>query len=102
MPAPTFGHTSSKTRIRTGGFINFFDVSTGTTFAPHHPRCITSLQVRFQFDDTDGTTTCISSVPESIAEKKRLRDNLRRAEAEAAAEMSTLRSEAEEDVAKQG
>ena len=44
----------------------------GGLFAPHHPRCITSLQVRFQFDDTDRTTTCISSVPESVAEKKAL------------------------------
>jgi hypothetical protein len=44
----------------------------GGLFAPHHPRCITSLQVRFQFDDTDSSTTCVSSVPESVAEKKTL------------------------------
>ena len=41
----------------------------GGLFAPHHPRCITSVQCRFQFDDTGPTTTCISAVPESIAEK---------------------------------
>jgi hypothetical protein len=44
----------------------------GGLFAPHHPRCITSLQVRFQFDDTGPDTTCISTVPESVAEKKAL------------------------------
>ena len=44
----------------------------GGLFAPHHPRCITSLQCRFQFDDTGPNTTCISAVPESVAEKRAL------------------------------
>jgi hypothetical protein len=45
----------------------------GGLFAPHHPRCITSLQVRWQFSDTTPETTCISVVPESVAEKKALK-----------------------------
>lgn len=44
----------------------------GGKFAPHHPRCITSLQVRWQFNDTTPETTCVSAVPESVAEKKAL------------------------------
>eukprot|EP01051_Picozoa_sp_SAG22_P007731 SAG22_NODE_554_length_9135_cov_3.635569_4_plen_231_part_00 len=44
----------------------------GGTLAPKHPRCIQSLQVRWQFDDTDTTTTCVSTVPESVSEKKRI------------------------------
>ena len=41
-------------------------------FAPHHPRCITSIQVRWQLDDTGPDTTCISVVPESVVEKQAL------------------------------
>ena len=44
----------------------------GGLFAPHHPRCITSVQVRWQFNDTTAKTTCVSAVPESVAEKKAL------------------------------
>jgi hypothetical protein len=44
----------------------------GGLFAPHHPRCITSIQVRFQFDDTGPGSTCVSAVPESVEEKKAL------------------------------
>ena len=44
----------------------------GGLFAPHHPRCLTSVQCRFQFDDTGPTTTCVSAVPESVAEKRAL------------------------------
>ena len=44
----------------------------GGKFAPHHPRCITSLQCRWQFNDTTPETTCVSAVPESVAEKKAL------------------------------
>ena len=44
----------------------------GGQFSPHHQRCITSIQCRFQFDDTGPGTTCISAVPESVSEKKAL------------------------------
>jgi hypothetical protein len=44
----------------------------GGLFAPHHPRCITSLQVRWQFNDTTAMTTCVSAVPESVEEKTAL------------------------------
>ena len=44
----------------------------GGQFSPHHPRCITSIQCRFQFNDTGPGTTCISAVPESVEEKAAL------------------------------
>ena len=44
----------------------------GGRFAPRHPRCITSVQVRWQLSDTTPDSTCISVVPESVAEKKKL------------------------------
>lgn len=39
---------------------------------PDHPYCITSLQCRFQLSDSTGNTHCISTVPESVAAKRKL------------------------------
>ena len=36
------------------------------------PRCIVSLQVRFQLDETTGKTHTFSTVPESVEAKRRL------------------------------
>eukprot|EP01050_Picozoa_sp_SAG11_P003761 SAG11_NODE_220_length_12154_cov_92.233347_10_plen_584_part_00 len=77
--APRFGErwplgtdASAPWRTEEGILWQLWHREQGGLFAPHHPRCITSVQCRYQFDDTDGTTTCISAVPESVAEKKKL------------------------------
>ncbi len=39
---------------------------------PQHPFYVHSLQVKLELDDCNSTTHCISTVPESLAEKRRL------------------------------
>ena len=44
----------------------------GGLFLPSHPNCIHSMQVRVQLNDTDATGHTFSTVPESVAAKRRL------------------------------
>jgi hypothetical protein len=46
--------------------------STGAGFLPTHPLRMDSCQVRFELDDCDSASHCLSVIPESAAAKRRL------------------------------
>jgi hypothetical protein len=78
-PAPGHGQewptgTGARAPWPAGSNIHWqmFHREEGGSFLPTHRLCINTVQVRWQLDDTDASTHCITIVPESLEEKKAL------------------------------